>query len=105
MHAKRAYFEWIPIRQVDLADQARIYREFRFGNLLDVLALDTRKYDRDITDLSYNVDYVQELAKDLESDRSIMGPKQEKWVEDSLLASKERGTVWRLIWNQVIFGT
>jgi alkaline phosphatase D len=105
MHAKRAYFEWIPIRQVDLADQARIYREFRFGNLLDVLALDTRKYDRDITDLDYNVGYVAELAQQLKSDRSIMGPKQEKWVEDSLLASKNRGTTWRLIWNQVIFGT
>jgi alkaline phosphatase D len=42
VHAKRAYFEWIPIRQVDLADEARIWRDFRFGDLLDIYALDTR---------------------------------------------------------------
>jgi alkaline phosphatase D len=105
MHAKRAYFEWIPIRQVDLADQARIYRDFRFGDLLDIYALDTRKYDRDITDLSYNVDYVQGLAKELNSSRSIVGPQQEKWIEDGLLASQERGTIWKLVLNQVIFGS
>lgn len=48
-HAKRAYHEWIPIRQVDITDDNRIWREFRFGDLVDVLALDTRKYDRDVT--------------------------------------------------------
>lgn len=105
IHAKRAYFEWIPIRQVDLADQARIYREFNFGDLLDIIALDTRKYDRDITDLSYNVDYVQSLAVELDSGRSIVGPQQEKWIEKTLLESKQRGTTWRMLLNQVILGT
>jgi alkaline phosphatase D len=105
MHAKRAYFEWIPIRQVDLGDQARIFRDFRFGDLLDVIALDTRKYDRDVTDLSYNVDYVQGLAVELDSKRSIVGPEQEKWIEKTLLESKQRGTTWRMILNQVILGT
>ena len=46
MHAKRAYHEWIPIRAVDLSDEARIFRDFRFGDLLRIAALDTRKYDR-----------------------------------------------------------
>jgi alkaline phosphatase D len=67
--------------------------------------MDTRKYDRDITDLNYNTDYVQSLAVDIDSKRSIMGPVQEKWLEDGLNASQERGTVWRLIWNQVILGS
>jgi alkaline phosphatase D len=105
MHAKRAYFEWIPIRQVDLADQARIYRDFRFGDLLDIYALDTRKYDRDITDLSYNVDYVAGLAQDLSSSRSIVGPQQEEWIETGLKASQDRGTVWKFVLNQVILGS
>jgi len=105
LHAKRAYFEWIPIRQVDLAEQGKIWRDFRFGDLLDVYALDTRKWDRDITDLSYNVDYVQDLAVDIDSQRSIVGPVQEKWIEDGLSASQERGTIWKLVWNQVIFGS
>ncbi|WVR08378.1 hypothetical protein IAU60_005433 [Kwoniella sp. DSM 27419] len=105
MHAKRAYFEWIPIRQVDLGDQARIWRDFRFGDLLDVYALDTRKYDRDITDLSYNVEYVQSLAKDMNSSRSIVGPQQEEWIERGLSESQARGTVWKLVMNQVILGS
>lgn len=104
-NAKRAYFEWIPIRQVELGDQARIFREFNFGDLLDIVALDTRKYDRDITDLSYNVDYVQSLAVDINSQRSIVGPQQEKWIEKVLLESKQRGTTWRMLLNQVILGT
>lgn len=105
MHAKRAYFEWIPIRQVDLADQARIYRDFRFGDLLDIYALDTRKYDRDITDLSYDVDYVAGLAQDISSSRSIVGPQQEEWIETGLKASQDRGTVWKFVLNQVILGS
>lgn len=105
MNAKRAYFEWIPIRQVDLQDQGRIWRDFRFGDLIDVIALDTRKYDRDLTDLTYNRELVADLAVDLESERSIVGPKQEEWLEGRLLESKEEGTTWRMLLNQVILGT
>jgi len=90
---------------VDLAAQGKIWRDFRFGDLLDVYALDTRKWDRDITDLNYNRDYVQDLAKDLESQRSIVGPVQEEWIETGLSNSQERGTIWKLVMNQVIFGT
>lgn len=105
LHAKRAYHEWIPIRQVDLYDQNRIWREFSFADLVDVLALDTRKYDRDITDVNYNRQYVQGLAVELNSSRSITGPKQEGWLLDSLKESQERKTAWRMILNQVIFGS
>jgi len=31
------------IRQVDLSDEGRIWRDFAFGDLLDIIALDTRK--------------------------------------------------------------
>lgn len=42
INAKRAYHEWIPLRQVDLQDEGRIWREFNFGDLIDLYALDTR---------------------------------------------------------------
>ena len=45
------------------------------------------------------------LAVQLNSSRSITGPKQEQWFEDTLSASKERATTWRMVLNQVIFGT
>jgi alkaline phosphatase D len=58
-NAVRAYFEWMPIRQVDLDDNLRYYslgivngsvwRNFSMGSLLDLVILDTRQYDRSIT--------------------------------------------------------
>ncbi|KAG7566918.1 hypothetical protein FFLO_01297 [Filobasidium floriforme] len=107
-NAKRAYHEWMPIRQVDLSDEGRIWRDFAFGDLLDIIALDTRKYDRDITDLSPTVpnkDYVASLAVELNSSRSITGPVQELWMLDTIKKSHEKGTKWRLLMNQVIFGS
>ena len=51
MNAVRAYFEWIPIRQVDLDDNLRVWRSFQLGSLMDLIILDTRNYDRSITSL------------------------------------------------------
>lgn len=51
MNAVRAYFEWMPIRQIETDDSLRIWRSFQLGNLLDLIMLDTRQYDRSITDL------------------------------------------------------
>jgi alkaline phosphatase D len=39
----RAYHEWMPIRQVDVQDQLRIWRNFQIGKLLDLTMLDTRE--------------------------------------------------------------
>lgn len=50
--AVRAYHEWMPIRQVEADDKLRIWRNFPIGRLLDLTMLDTRQYDRDITDVS-----------------------------------------------------
>lgn len=50
-NAVRAYFEWMPLRQVEMDDNLRIWRSFSIGNLFDLIMLDTRQYDRSITDL------------------------------------------------------
>jgi len=54
MNAVRAYFEWMPIRQVEMDDNLRIWRTFNLGTLVDLVMLDTRDYDRSITDLYWN---------------------------------------------------
>lgn len=56
MNAVRAYFEWMPIRQVDMDDNLRVWRSFQLGNLLDLIILDTRQYDRSITDVYDNTE-------------------------------------------------
>jgi len=36
----------MPIRQVEMDDNLRIWRTFKIGTLMDVIMLDTRNYDR-----------------------------------------------------------
>ncbi|ESK93059.1 alkaline phosphatase [Moniliophthora roreri MCA 2997] len=98
--AVRAYHEWMPIRQVAADDQFRIWRNFQVGQLMDLSMLDTRQYDRDLTDVYYNT-----VVNTISSfpNRSLMGAAQESWLYDTLSESKERGAVWRVIGQQIVF--
>ncbi|QIW96740.1 hypothetical protein AMS68_002258 [Peltaster fructicola] len=101
MNAVRAYFEWMPIRTVEMDDNLRIWRTFAIGNLFDLIMLDTRQYDRSITDLYYNTDYVHQIAND--AGRTMMGSRQENWFYNQLSASNDRGAIWRVIGSQTVF--
>ncbi|KAH7044618.1 alkaline phosphatase-like protein [Macrophomina phaseolina] len=101
MHAVRAYFEWMPIRQVDMDDNLRIWRSFSIGRLADLIMLDTRGYDRSITDLDWNTEYIRLISDD--AGRTLMGSRQETWFYNSLSASADRGATWRIVGSQVIF--
>lgn len=101
MNSVRAYFEWMPIRQVEMDDNLRIWRSFKLGNLADLIMLDTRQYDRSITDLYWNTDYVHAIADD--AGRSMMGSRQEHWFYNQLSSSAKRGATWRIIGSQVVF--
>ncbi|KAI0664598.1 PhoD-like phosphatase-domain-containing protein [Cubamyces menziesii] len=96
--AVRAYHEWMPIRQVDPDDKLRIWRNFQIGKLLDLTMLDTRQYDRDITDVVTVIDSIAD-----EESRSLMGSEQENWFFDTLSASRERGAIWRIVGQQIVF--
>ena len=101
MNAVRAYFEWMPIRQVEMDDNLRIWRSFSIGSLFDLIMLDTRQYDRSITDLYWNTDYIHAISAD--AGRTLMGSRQESWFHDTLSASASRGAAWRLIGSQTVF--
>ena len=47
------------------------------GKLFDLIVLDTGNYDRSITDLNWNTDYVTSIRND--AGRSLMGSNQENW--------------------------
>ncbi len=97
--AIKAYLEWMPIRQVDAEHPTRIYRKFQFGNLIDLLMLDTRIYGRDKQPSS-----PKDTATINDPSRSIMGAEQESWLYEQLSDSNARGTRWRFIGQQVMFG-
>jgi alkaline phosphatase D len=77
------------------------WRSFSIGKLLDLVMLDTRQYDRSITDLYWNTDYVHDISN--EASRSLMGSHQESWFYNTLTKSSKRGATWRLIGSQIIF--
>ncbi|KAK4655794.1 hypothetical protein QC762_305530 [Podospora pseudocomata] len=106
--AVRSYFEWMPLRQVTMDDSLRIWRDFSIGNLFDLIMLDTRQYNRDVTVLGPlggiiggNKNEVEEQADWV--NRTIMGFNQEAWFYTKLQESSDRQARWRLVGNQVIF--
>ncbi len=89
------------IGQVEMNDNLRIWRSFKLGSLLDLIMLDTRQYDRSITDLYWNTDYIHEISED--AGRTMMGSRQENWFYNQLSTSADRGARWRLIGSQTVF--
>ncbi len=98
-NAMRAYFEWMPIRLAASGDVQRIYREFAWGDLFDLIVLDTRFAGR-VARISGNCD----AAGIGDPARSLLGAEQQAWLFDRLRGSKSRGARWRLIGQQVMFG-
>lgn len=91
----------MPIRQVEMDDNLRIWRSFSMGTLFDLIMLDTRDYDRSITDLYWNTDYIHQISND--AGRTMMGSRQENWLYGQLTESQQRGATWRLIGSQTVF--
>jgi alkaline phosphatase D len=95
--AVRAYFEWMPVREDDQTRLPRIYRTFSFGDLTDLIMLDTRLVGRD---LQVERDDVKGLEL---STRTILGAAQEAWLAAELAESTRAGTLWQVLGQQVMF--
>ncbi len=91
MMARQAYFEWIPIRE---NPDSSIYRKLSFGDLMDLVMLDTRLEGRDqqINDVTDPALYAP--------DRSLLGDEQREWFFEQVGGSQAQ---WKVIGNQVIF--
>jgi alkaline phosphatase D len=91
--ALQAYAEWMPIR--DFAD-GRIFRALSFGELADLILLDTRLWGRNVIDASSIP-----LGPPPEPDptRTLLGDDQATWLEEQLDGSNAQ---WKLIGQQVM---
>lgn len=78
-----------------------IWRSFKIGKLADIILLDTRNYDRSITDLYWNKHYIEQIHDD--TGRSLMGSRQENWFYGELKRSSSREATWRVVGSQVVF--
>jgi alkaline phosphatase D len=100
--AVRAYHEYLPIR-MSLQGREQIYRRFQFGDLADLMMLDTRLHGRDLQAafkgspvLSMNDPVI------VDPNRSLLGFDQEAWLYAELSGSQSRGARWRFVGQQVM---
>ena len=106
--ALQAYYEWMPVRSENNSDSGRIYRSFSFGNLVELLMLDTRLTGRD-KQLSYE-DYLdpdtgfdgRRFREDISSpDRTLLGKDQLAWLRGKLAGS---AAAWQVLGQQILMG-
>lgn len=85
--AYRAYFEWMPVRNVG----DRLYRRLRFGTLAELSMLDLRSYrSQQVGTGSGSVD---------DPNRTIAGAEQLGWLTSGLIGSTAQ---WKLVGNPVM---
>ncbi|MCP2258408.1 alkaline phosphatase D [Streptoalloteichus tenebrarius] len=85
--AHRAYFEWMPVRNVG----DRIYRRLRFGRLAELSLLDLRSYrSQQAKPFDGAVD---------DPKRTMTGAEQMRWLVDGLVGSTAQ---WKLVGTSVM---
>lgn len=89
--AKQVYFEWLPIRD---NSNREVYRTIKYGNLVDLIMLDTRLKGRELQITSVTDPALQD------TNRTILGTEQKTWLLNELKTSTAR---WKLIGQQVTF--
>lgn len=110
-NALQAYFEWLPIRPHMEGDNETLHRSFQWGNLVNLMMLDTRITGRSkqlpgLTDPQwYNADgsfntpaFVGALG---DNTRTILGSDQLTWLQTEMTTSP---ATWQVLGQQVLMG-
>jgi len=90
-NGKQAFFEWLPIRPKG-PDNTQIFRSFKWGNLANLIMLDTRLEGRD-----EQVNATNSALND--TNRTILGQEQFNWLKDELSLPSQQ---WKILGNQVM---
>jgi len=95
---KRVAYEWLPTRE---SADSIIYRRFAFGNLVDLLMLDTRLDGREVTVQGVLPSSPQASKDSINNpNRTMLGARQFAWLTSGLRTSR---ATWRVLGNQVMF--
>lgn len=105
--ALKAYFEWMPIRPASPNDYLTIYRQFNFGNLVNLMMLDTRiiarskqlEYAGYISPTTGAFDAVKFQTELLDADRTLLGATQLTWLQNAIATST---ATWNVLGQQIL---
>lgn len=90
--AEQAHAEWVPNRLPEAGNFEKIWRRFQWGDLVNLNAIDTRHYARQI-----QLSASDPLTND--TNRTLLGQDQLAWLIDGLENSTTR---WNVLANQVM---
>ena len=93
----QAHHEWLPIRLPDPDSYQRIYRKFSYGDLLDLIMLDTRIEDRDEQVSGSLIANTNAQLND--TNRTLLGDEQYQWLINKLDSSNAQ---WKILGQQVM---
>ena len=100
--AYQAWWEHQPVRldpPIAADQEYRIYREMRWGKLIDLTLLDGRQYRTDQACGDVSLSLAPPCAGVVDPVRTMLGDEQETWLYDTLGGST---ATWNVIGNQVI---
>jgi alkaline phosphatase D len=91
LNSQQAFFEWLPIREKAPGNK-EIFRTFKYGDLIDLVMVDTRLHGRD--------EQQGQTSGNLnDPNRTMLGDDQFQWLKDELVASTAK---WKVLGNQVM---
>lgn len=90
--AQKALFEWLPIRVTGTSNPYQIYRQIKYGNLVDLLMLDTRIEGREVQAGTSG-------STVNSSTRQLLGTNQLNWLKNRLDSSTCK---WKVLGQQVM---
>ncbi len=100
----QAYYEWMPIRPVDTVRLRKNWRNFRIGNLVELMMLEERLSARSqplvaTIPTAFGNGFVQ-TGSFADESRSLLGSEQEAWLSGQLQSSPAQ---WKLLGQGVMF--
>ncbi|EMA7640779.1 alkaline phosphatase [Vibrio parahaemolyticus] len=102
--AAAAWTEWLPVRENTFSNML-IYRQFSFGNLVNLMMLDTRLVGRDkpLDYFSLSAPTMEAIgglvAQSRSADRELLGPEQLAWL---MKGFNTHDAKWNVLGQQVL---
>lgn len=90
--AQKAFFEWLPVRVTGTTNPYQIYRKIKYGNLVDLIMMDTRVEGRDLQAGTSGATVTSPT-------RQLIGTTQFNWWKNKMDSSTAQ---WKVLGQQVM---